>query len=136
MDRCDACPVDPGIECEAVRTKHVRYCRHVEAGRVDFIRMLRDVSGRPRPAPGTFPPLREQARSLARAVVRHALAGMPATPPEVLAIRLAICGGCDQLQDGRCLACGCSVRHKAAWELEACPLGKWPESGATMPDPS
>ena len=40
--------------------------------------------------------------------------------------RMAICRTCDRLQsDGRCAACGCWAKLKAAVEQEKCPLGKW-----------
>lgn len=56
-----------------------------------------------------------------RAVVRHAAAGCPQPPPEVIAERMAICQACPNWRDGECGLCGCNLKAKTAWSLEQCP---------------
>ena len=42
--------------------------------------------------------------------------------------RLSVCAGCDENENGVCLACGCVLKHKAGVLHESCPLGKWPSN--------
>lgn len=39
--------------------------------------------------------------------------------------RLAICRGCDNLQNGMCTQCGCFVEVRAAKTAQKCPIGLW-----------
>lgn len=39
--------------------------------------------------------------------------------------RLALCEGCDKLQNGMCLSCGCFVQVRAAKKRESCPWERW-----------
>ena len=39
--------------------------------------------------------------------------------------RLSVCSGCDQLQNGTCMGCGCLVELRAAYAKEKCPYRKW-----------
>lgn len=45
--------------------------------------------------------------------------------PEEVAARHEICKGCDQLEGGKCRACGCPIPGKLGFARAACPLGKW-----------
>lgn len=39
--------------------------------------------------------------------------------------RLEVCQGCEKLQNGMCLSCGCFVQVRAAKKQEGCPWEKW-----------
>ena len=39
--------------------------------------------------------------------------------------RLDICGGCDKLNAGTCMSCGCYVEIRAAAKISKCPTKKW-----------
>ena len=39
--------------------------------------------------------------------------------------RLTCCKGCDQLNSGTCMGCGCLVELRAARKTERCPFRKW-----------
>lgn len=57
--------------------------------------------------------------------------GIRALPAEELvseeleAERLDLCGQCEKLNRGTCLACGCFVEIRAATKKGRCPYGKW-----------
>ena len=57
--------------------------------------------------------------------------GIRALPAEDLvseereAERLDLCGQCEKLNRGTCLACGCFVEIRAATKKGRCPYGKW-----------
>lgn len=82
-----------------------------------------------------FPDAAQQVSNAAGAVVRAAravIAGKPVrVPPEVLAMREAICAACAENIAGRCRKCGCGVRaqwiRKTDLATEQCPLDppKW-----------
>jgi hypothetical protein len=80
-DRCPGCPVPPGLECEATRTGHRRYCELVAAGRTDYAALLvaRATGTAPAPAAVTLDPAAE-ARARRAAKPRVAL-GTPQAPP-------------------------------------------------------
>lgn len=80
----------------------------------------------PPPEP-SLPPLTAQVGNLMRSAARHVAAGMPEASPEEQDHRKSLCRGCEQYRpsDDRCAACGCYVKEKTSWKLEACPLGKW-----------
>jgi hypothetical protein len=87
-----------------------------------------------RPIEPAAVPVARKVGNLARAVVQHVAAGMPAAAPELVEARLAVCGGCEQYRasDGTCggmAGCGCYVAVKATWLEQACPLERWPVSG-------
>ena len=44
---------------------------------------------------------------------------------ELEAERLDLCGQCEKLNCGTCLACGCFVEIRAATKKGRCPYGKW-----------
>ncbi len=39
--------------------------------------------------------------------------------------RLDICKGCDKLNEGTCMACGCYVELRATAKVSRCPRKKW-----------
>ena len=61
---------------------------------------------------------------------------MQTASPEVRDQRLAICRGCDNHRDGRCLSvivegkvkegCGCELKMKTLNPVPTCPQNKWP----------
>lgn len=66
------------------------------------------------------------AASAARRITVAALTGQPiAATPEQIADRQTICSTCPDLQNGRCLRCGCYYRTKITLATEKCPIGKW-----------
>lgn len=68
-----------------------------------------------------------KAVTLAGAVTRHVVAGLPTLAPESIEARLAVCRACDRYDAERvvCRECGCRLMVKAAWADQSCPLGKW-----------
>lgn len=81
--------------------------------------------GGPRKMPGVI----QQAKNLigsARAIVAE---GLQFASDEQQAERLAICRGCDQLDQAseRCFKCGCFTAMKRKLKTESCPMGKWPD---------
>ena len=47
------------------------------------------------------------------------------TDDTVYAARLSTCRGCNQLNNGTCMGCGCLVELRAAYRREKCPFSKW-----------
>ena len=47
------------------------------------------------------------------------------TAQKIYEQRLEICKGCDYLEAGTCLACGCYVELRAAVKKNKCPYTKW-----------
>ncbi len=39
--------------------------------------------------------------------------------------RLGICQGCEKLNEGTCMSCGCYVELRAAAKISKCPTRKW-----------
>ena len=39
--------------------------------------------------------------------------------------RLLVCTGCDKLNEGTCMSCGCYVELRAAAKVSRCPKRKW-----------
>jgi hypothetical protein len=76
-----------------------------------------------------YPPLVQQARSLARVMWesgKRAVKKLPVIASiDVANERLTICGGCDKNDNGRCSACGCHINSKTQLIASSCPLGKW-----------
>lgn len=77
--------------------------------------------------PPAYPSLARQAVNLAGSLASHAVNGLATVSEEEKARRLAICRRCPSYDpcQARCRECGCYMDAKAAWESEACPLGKW-----------
>lgn len=140
---CDHSPfVDhPTIRGAALITGHRRWCEKMDPDHPDhdprmraaYIRTTADLNGLSpadliAAAPtADFPPLAEQARNLAGAVVRFVASGLARSTDAEQARRMAICGGCDRFAGGRCRECGCSLAFKVAMAGEHCPLDppKW-----------
>ena len=98
----------------------------------DLIMRIADPRSSPSPGrpcdPGAMvlPSLATRAASLARAVVTHASAGFPMTPPDERDARAATCAACPELlPPDTCARCGCNLTAKRAMATERCPLGKW-----------
>ncbi len=89
-------------------------------------------------AEGGFPSVLEMAGNAAKAlgrIVKAVATGQPVfATAEEQARRLAICAGCEKYDahQGRCSACGCFGKFKAALETERgeCPLGRWSKVAA------
>jgi hypothetical protein len=120
-DPCEHCPrAARGLPmpCRAMTLGHARYCERVAAGEAAVIaRLCGDA-----PKAEGFPPLAEQARNLAGAVGRFIGSGGKLATAEERDRRLAICGGCDRFEDGRCRECGCRLAWKVSMASEHCPL--------------
>lgn len=71
-----------------------------------------------------------QVVSLSKEVAKFASAGFPVVSDAVFEERMAICGSCESfnLQEKRCLKCGCYMEAKAKMATTKCPLGKWQEA--------
>lgn len=127
--KCPHCPV-AGSDCPG-ETWHKGLCSLAAdplPGTLDLIRHRATLPREPTPAP-TLPPLRARLRTLGRAAVRWASAGLPVLEAGAVAARLAVCGGCPQrLPGGTCAGCGCNLNAKARMATERCPEGKWPVS--------
>lgn len=54
-----------------------------------------------------------------------ALKAADRVPEEVYESRLSVCRGCDRLNAGTCMACGCYVELRAAAKISRCPKKKW-----------
>lgn len=82
------------------------------------------------------PGLTRKIYNFAVAGTRHITGGSKPATAETLRERLAICTVCelyDSKRD-RCRhsRCGCTVKAKARWASEACPVGRWGrETGET-----
>lgn len=72
--------------------------------------------------------LKDFSKEQYEAIVINGLSSLPAeslTSEAESARRLAICGECDKLNQGTCLACGCFVEIRAGTHAGKCPYGKW-----------
>ncbi len=76
-----------------------------------------------------LPGVMEMAKNLMRdgsKIVSNALQGNTTlVSDEVRTTRWSTCLGCPQLQNDRCLECGCFMKVKVAFVTSQCPLGKW-----------
>lgn len=78
-----------------------------------------------------FPSFVEQVKNVTVSTIRHVAGGMPQAPDEERDRRMAICKECPFFSlsdDPRCSQCGCYLKIKTSWALEACPEGKWGQS--------
>lgn len=124
-DNCENCPVTQGA-CLARVDPHGfgHYCGWAKSG-TDLQRKIivnRSAIGAP-----AMPSLAQQGVNFATAVAAHVATGGRGVTPGELAERLAICGGCEFFQGGRCSKCGCGLWMKANWAEQSCPLDppKW-----------
>lgn len=95
----------------------------------DRYRKLWDNSAAPQPALQA-PSLARRAVNFARAILRHARAGLPVVSEEAAKRRIAICEGCKEWFDPqrrRCNRpeCGCNMDEKVTWGEQHCPIEKW-----------
>lgn len=56
---------------------------------------------------------------------RNAIKDADRVAEEIYERRLAVCRGCDKLNAGTCLACGCYVELRAGAKISCCPQKKW-----------
>lgn len=74
--------------------------------------------------PGPF----QKVVNFTKAAVKHVKSGAKKATPEEVQRRLEICKGCNYLNKNEVcehMKCGCSVKKKAAWMSQNCPIGKW-----------
>ena len=74
---------------------------------------------------GEPPPLPDMVRSFYHGMKDWAGDGFKTQSEEETNRRLAICAGCKDFKDGRCMLCGCFLKFKAAISTGKCPVGKW-----------
>ncbi len=81
---------------------------------------------------GQMPHLARRAANFSRAVSSHILSGFATVSPDTHASRMEHCESCELYTDGWCAHpdCGCTMRVKAQWADQTCPIGKW---GAVTP---
>jgi hypothetical protein len=112
------------LEIEIARNKHERWRALCDDSHPDHAAHRRRVVDL---ATGKeFPSLATEAANAAKAIGRVVSAialGEPVScSDEEQARRLAICQGCEQYLDGRCLICGCVAAWKTRMMTEHCPL--------------
>ena len=81
--------------------------------------------GRPVAAPPIAQTLSNAAAAAARVIAATLTGQQVAAADDVIAARRAACGACPDLQNGRCLRCGCYYSAKIRLATEKCPVGKW-----------
>jgi hypothetical protein len=76
-----------------------------------------------------LPSLMQMAKNLVSdgtKIVKNAVQGNSTLVDEgVKQYRWSVCQECPQLQNDRCLECGCFMKVKVAFVTSNCPLGKW-----------
>lgn len=83
--------------------------------------------GQPHKAPNII----QKTINLSKAVVKHVIDGLGATPKDVQKARTYICRGCPFrdpfAKDLICTHedCGCYIETKVTWASEECPIGLW-----------
>jgi hypothetical protein len=62
-----------------------------------------------------------------KALKNHVSDGIRTVSNEVYEKRLSECDNCVYREENRCLhsSCGCTLTHKAKWNSEKCPIGRW-----------
>jgi hypothetical protein len=82
----------------------------------------------------------KKCQTFSSAVSNFARSGFYATPPQILATRVATCRACPEWDaaafkgTGRCRKCGCSTWAKLRMATERCPMGKWGAFDTTPPE--
>ena len=72
--------------------------------------------------------LKDLSKEQYEAIIINGLSSLPAedlTDPNETEKRLSFCKGCEKLNQGTCLACGCFVEIRASLKKGSCPYGKW-----------
>jgi len=114
--------------CPAIARHHPRYCAWVDPDSEGYRRsgaeaILAIARQEAIPSPTrAFPSLWTQTANLAGAVGRFVASGGERATAELQAERLAICSGCPEFVEGRCLRCGCRLNAKVLSAAEHCPL--------------
>lgn len=142
MPCCPTCAcIGEPFECLAVvAPDHYRHFRQwCESGNAAQKMLVRDRSrmgftppapqgstGSPASSPGG-PSLARKAANFGKAIVTHAIAGLPKADDATAESRLEICKTCDSFDADRvaCKSCGCNLNVKIYWSEQKCPLGKW-----------
>ncbi len=135
------CPVGSGCVglavprvCELIARGVPGYLEHAHRTRGVFPPMAAIAAAAPRRRRPSWP---RRALTFAWALWRHWRAGRPRASAAVLALRLAACAACPDLDQERraCNRCGCPVDRKARWATERCPANRWGELPIVAPDP-
>ena len=98
----------------------------------------------------TPPSLPERVQNFSIAAIKHAAAGNPKVPVEVMQQRLALCKECPLFKQnenelgGVCThsTCGCTIQdnmnylNKIAWADQKCPVDRWAVYNNTSETPS
>lgn len=90
-----------------------------------------DVKTPPPEPQESAPGLLDKVKNFTTAAAKHIAAGMPRASEEEVALRFAICQGCEFLKDNACMKCGCHISgdkkliSKLSWADQKCPIGKW-----------
>lgn len=73
------------------------------------------------------PSLLTKLFSLAKAVTKQVVEGLPSCPDDEIKRRAEICSTCPSLikDEYKCGECGCYLKYKISWATQDCPLGKW-----------
>ena len=76
-----------------------------------------------REQPGLF----KKIWNFSKALKNHVSDGARAVSDEVYEKRLNECDQCVYREGNKCLhaSCGCNLTHKAKWNSEQCPIGRW-----------
>jgi hypothetical protein len=112
------------LEINVVRTGHELYrekCDESNPGHMKWrAEMVRMAGNFPKPN------LIEQAVSLGKAVVGHAVDGFRNVSDEVYNERMEICESCEHFTEQKtCKLCTCHMQTKCQWASSECPIKKW-----------
>lgn len=110
--RCDAAHCDIAAAGEPGNPNQCRVC---------WLRLQRPAV--------QAPSLARRVVNFARAIMKHARAGLPVVTEEEAKRRISICETCElfDLNRRRCNhpQCGCNMDEKVTWGEQKCPIGKW-----------
>lgn len=72
--------------------------------------------------------LKDFSKEQYEAIVINGLSSLPKediVTEDISGRRLSVCGECEKLNQGTCLACGCFVEIRASLRAGKCPYDKW-----------
>ena len=72
--------------------------------------------------------LKDFSKEQYEAIVINGLSSLPKEDlagNDITSKRLAVCGNCEKLNQGTCIACGCFVEIRAGLKKGSCPYSKW-----------
>jgi hypothetical protein len=123
MPKCPHCPV-ADRPCLAETTGHRRYCELIDPDSPSYEPGYLAIVAA---TPTTGPSLLRKAANFGKAIVTHAVAGLPQVDDTTYEARLAICRACMFFtpEPMTCLKCGCDLNIKIRWADQHCPIGKW-----------